>query len=133
MKIHQNMQEEAALKHFLEFIKQTQFINDDQINLAPIKEIYNIKIDKLMTIEEAQEKYYKIFEKSSQYKSVKKNWNDTEVSILIWIVIKMCVWKKIDYRQIDDQTWEEISRIFVSRTKDSCKFKWLSLSKLNLL
>lgn len=82
----------------MEFTKQTAHIKDDQINLEPIKEIFSIKIDRLMQIEEVQDKYYKIFEKSAQCKTAKKNWNDMEINVLIWIVVKMCAWKRIDCR-----------------------------------
>lgn len=33
-------------------------------------------------------------------KNMKKNWNDIETNLLIWIIVIACSWKKLDCRKI---------------------------------
>lgn len=46
---------ERALKHFEEFVKNTNSINAEGINLEIIREFYNIKYTKLPTTEDIRE------------------------------------------------------------------------------
>jgi len=65
-------------------------------------------------------------------KQQKKNWNDSETNLLVWIILKSCVLKRVDFRAVSDDLWKVISAMMVGRTEEQCKLKWLSMSKLNL-
>lgn len=32
----------------------------------------------------------------------------------------------------EDKIWDDVAKMMIGRTSEGCKFKWLSLSKLNL-
>ncbi|EAR93514.2 Myb-like DNA-binding domain protein (macronuclear) [Tetrahymena thermophila SB210] len=123
---------EKALQYFQTFLQLTQNISDADLNLDFVKDLYTIKMDNLPTSKEMHDSYQKIVSKQGYSKQQKKNWNDQETNLLVWIILKSCVFKRIDFRAISDDVWEDIASMMVGRTSEQCKLKWLSMSKLNL-
>ncbi|KAL4506069.1 hypothetical protein ABPG72_013830 [Tetrahymena utriculariae] len=123
---------EKALQYFQTFLQLTQNISDADLNLDFVKDLYTIKMDTLPSSKEMHDSYQKIVSKQGYSKQQKKNWNDQETNLLVWIILKSCVFKRIDFRAISDDVWEDISSMMVGRSSEQCKLKWLSMSKLNL-
>ncbi|KRX10455.1 Homeodomain protein [Pseudocohnilembus persalinus] len=117
---------------FEQFVKKTEQIKPEELNLEQLKEFYQIKATKLQPVDQIKQNYYKIIQRQTYVKNQKKNWNDIETNILVWIIVVACSWQKLDARKIPDNIWDEIAQMMIGRTGEQCKFKWLSLSKMNL-
>lgn len=79
------------------------------MNMEALKEFYSIKLDKLPTVESVRSNYYKLASRQPYGKNMKKNWNDIETNLLVWIILVACSWKKLDCRKIPDDIWEDIA------------------------
>ncbi|KAL4466953.1 hypothetical protein ABPG74_010550 [Tetrahymena malaccensis] len=125
---------ETAKQYFDDFLKLTQQVDPSNIQLSTVIEQYNISFKNMPNDEEMKAEFNRMLQKynSSSQKGQKKNWNDNETKILCWIVIKACALQNLDCRHIEDKIWDDIAKMMIGRTSESCKFKWLSLSKLNL-
>lgn len=65
-------------------------------------------------------------------KQVKRNWNEDDLIILIWCIVRYTEQKNKTYKDVDDEDWKFIAQMVPGKTDQSCKFKWLSMCKTNI-
>lgn len=74
-------------------------------------------------------------------KKTKKNWNEHDVDILVWVLnkytttfAKKSVHILVNFIIIkDDEDWKFISSLIPATSPKRCMFKWLSLKKFSLM
>ena len=74
-------------------------------------------------------------------KKTKKNWNEKDIDILVWILNKYSSFhaKKSVHTLVifcllkDESDWKFISQLIPATSWKKCMFKWLSLKKFSLL
>lgn len=65
-------------------------------------------------------------------KSEKRNWNEDDTIILIWVVMKYTEYHQRKHSELQPSDWQYIGSIVPGKTEDQCKFKWLSLLKISI-
>jgi len=73
-------------------------------------------------------------DKMLKNKRIKKNWSEEDIKILVWVLSKYADLHAIVDIEADFQfeDWENVARLIPGVTSNCCKFKWLSIKKVNL-
>lgn len=74
-------------------------------------------------------------------KKTKKNWNEHDVDILVWVLTKYTAFhaNKSVHEMVnfflfkDDDDWKFVSSLIPATSGKRCMFKWLSLKKFSLM
>lgn len=67
-------------------------------------------------------------------KKIKRNWNNEDISLLVWVVSKrMEIQALSHFSEFTKEDWEFVSELISGSTWQKCKFRWLSLKKVKLV
>ncbi|KAL4444739.1 hypothetical protein ABPG74_015947 [Tetrahymena malaccensis] len=130
MSLHERLQHNR--KCFHQFSEQIGNLKDTKLNVKDTIIAKQCPMD-FPPYVELLKIYEKDIQKMQVTKTLKKNWNEDDIIILIWCVMKYCAHHNVSsHKNLTESDWQFIANMVPGKDKESCRFKWLKMCKVNI-